>query len=117
VGPGPLGLKAVVTRRRWDVILILNNIHYYQVEKAQFKNAALNRTLSPLQLMYMSRRLYNEIGIQEEIERMLDLLWEFNKDIQNFVFPEVELYKWDFKYGIDSWKKLLEMRRLFKKYQ
>jgi hypothetical protein len=57
----------------------------------------------------MSRRLYKEIGIREEIERMLDLLWEFNNDIQNFVFPEVELYKWDFKYGVDSWKKLLEI--------
>src|SRR5918995_3220973 len=87
----------------------LNNIHYCQIGKAQFNNAALNRALSPLQLMYMSRRLYKEIGIREEIERMLDLLWEFNNDIQNFVFPEVELYKWDFKYGVDSWKKLLEI--------
>ena len=41
---------------------------------------------------------------------MLDLLRKFNEDIPQFLFPEIELYKWDFKYnGDDNWRKLLEI--------
>jgi hypothetical protein len=40
---------------------------------------------------------------------MYDLLWEFNKDILKFLLPEIELYKLDFKYEIDDWRKLLEI--------
>ena len=71
---------------------------------------AANRILSPLQLMYASRKIYTEIGLKKEVEEMLDLLWKFNEDIQKFLFPEIELYKWDFKYnGDDNWRKLLEI--------
>ncbi|MGB7639507.1 MAG: hypothetical protein WBL88_18245 [Nitrososphaeraceae archaeon] len=60
--------------------------------------------------MYASRKIYTEIGMKKEIEEMLDLLWKFNKDIQKVLFPEVELYKWDFKYNVDdNWRKLLEI--------
>lgn len=32
------------------------------------------------------------------------------RDILKFLFPEIELYKWDFKYnGDDNWRKLLEI--------
>jgi hypothetical protein len=87
----------------------LNNIQYHQIENAQFDNEAVNRVLSPLQLVYISRRIHKEIGIQEEIDKMLDSLWVFNKDIQNLLFPEIELYKWDFKPSVDSWKKIYEI--------
>ena len=40
---------------------------------------------------------------------MYDLLWEFNKDILKFLLPEIELYKLDFKYEIDDWRKLLKI--------
>ena len=47
--------------------------------------------------------------MEKEIEGMLDSLREFNKDIENFLFPEIQLYKWDFKYGVDDLRKLLEI--------
>jgi hypothetical protein len=38
---------------------------------------------------------------------MLDLLRKFNEDIPQFLFPEIELYKWDFKYNVDdNWRKI-----------
>jgi hypothetical protein len=40
--------------------------------------------------------------MKKEVEEMLDLLWKFNKDIQKFLFPVIELYEWDFKYNVDG---------------
>lgn len=87
----------------------LNYIRYKDIANSQFDNEALIHALSSVQLMYMSRRLYEEIGIQEEIADMLNSLWEFNKDIQDFIFPEMKLYKWNSKYDISNWKNLLEV--------
>jgi hypothetical protein len=47
--------------------------------------------------------------MQKEIEEVLESLWKFTNDIQKFLFPEIELYKWDFEYGVDDWKKILEI--------
>ncbi len=55
------------------------------------------------------RKRYKEVGMGEEIEGILDSLWEFNKNIQNLFFPEIELYKWDFKYGVEDWRKIIEI--------
>ena len=41
-----------------------------------------------------SRKIYKNIGMEKEIEEMLDLIWKFNEDIQKFLFPEIEFYEW-----------------------
>jgi steroid 5-alpha reductase family enzyme len=41
-------------------------------------------------------------------EIQFDLLWEF-KDILKFLFPEIELYKWEFNYELDNWRRLFEI--------
>ncbi len=59
--------------------------------------------------MFAIRLVYKEIGMKEEVEALLDSLWIFTKDVQKFLFPEIELYKWNFKYNIDDWRKILEI--------
>lgn len=49
------------------------------------------------------------MGLEKQTEEIFDLLWHFNQDILKFLFPEIEFYKWDFKYGADNWRKLLEI--------
>jgi hypothetical protein len=92
-----------------DYVKYLNQIRYGNCERVMIDSAAVNRILSPLQLTYASRKIYTEIGMKKEVEEMLDLLWKFNQDIQKFLFPEIELYKWDFKYNVDNWRKILEI--------
>jgi DNA-binding MarR family transcriptional regulator len=87
----------------------LNSIRRRDIERAKLKNAILSRALSVLQLMYGSKKVYKAIGMEEEVEQILDLVWKFNDDIQKFLFPEIEHYKWDFKHNIDDWRKLLEI--------
>jgi hypothetical protein len=59
--------------------------------------------------IYAIRRISLEMGLGKQTEEISDLLWEFNRDILKFLFPEIELYKWDFKYGVDNWRTLLEI--------
>jgi predicted transcriptional regulator len=87
----------------------LSNIQSGHLERIQFGGAAANRALSPIQLMYVSRSLYKEIGIQEEVEALFDSLWIFNKDVRKLLFPEIELYKWGFRCEVDDWRNLLEI--------
>jgi hypothetical protein len=47
--------------------------------------------------------------MEKEIDKMLDLLWEFSEDIHIFLFPEIKLYKWDSKYNIRSWRNLRDL--------
>lgn len=49
------------------------------------------------------------MGLEKQTEEIFDLLWEFNQDILKSLFPEIDFYKWDFKYGVDSWRRLLEI--------
>ncbi len=92
-----------------DYLSYLRNIHHGHLERIQFDGIAVNRVLSPIQLMFAIRLVYKEIGMQEEVEALLDSLWIFTKDVQKFLFPEIELYKWNFKYNIDDWRKILEI--------
>ena len=82
----------------------LNSIRLRDIE---LTNAILSRALSVLQLMYASKKIYKDIGMEKEIEQILDLIWKFNEDIQKFLFPEIEYYKWHFKHNVDNWRKLL----------
>jgi ribosomal protein L17 len=57
-----------------DYVKYLKSIHHSHPEVVQFDNSAVNRVYLPLQLMYASRNVYKEIGMEKEIEEMFDLL-------------------------------------------
>lgn len=43
----------------------------------------------------------------------MDSLWEVNKEIQAYAYPEPRLYGWkgEFEYYKDDWRKLLELTK------
>jgi hypothetical protein len=86
----------------------LNSIRRRDIKKAKLHHALLSYSLSVLQLMYGSNKVYKNIGMQKEIEQILDLIWKFNEDIQKFLFPEIEHYR-EFKHNVDDWRKLLKI--------
>lgn len=59
--------------------------------------------------MYASRKMSFKIGLEKQTDELFDLLWEFNKDILKFLFPEIELYKWECNYELDNWRRLFEI--------
>jgi hypothetical protein len=92
-----------------DYAKYLKNIRRDDIERTQVKEAAFTRNLSPLQLMYASRKVYKQIHLENQIDEMLELLWKFDKDIRKFLFPEIEFYKWESKYNVHDWRNLLEI--------
>jgi len=49
-------------------------------------------------------------GLTKEIEPVLDSLWNINKEIQGYAYPEPRLFSWQgFEYGKDDWRKLLSV--------
>jgi hypothetical protein len=53
-----------------------------------------------------------KFGLTGEMEPVLDALWNINKEVQEYAYPEPRLFFWDeFKYGKDNWRKLLELTK------
>jgi hypothetical protein len=53
-----------------------------------------------------------KFGLTKEMEPVLDALWNINREIQEYAYPEPRLYFWEgegFEYGKDDWRKLLEV--------
>jgi hypothetical protein len=51
-----------------------------------------------------------KFGLENEINGVLDDLWDINKDVQQYAYPEPRLFFWDgFEYGKDGWRKLMEV--------
>jgi hypothetical protein len=73
------------------------------------QSAISGKGLSLLMSMYASRKMSFKIGLEKQTDELFDLLWEFNKDILKFLFPEIELYKWECNYELDNWRRLFEI--------
>jgi hypothetical protein len=56
-----------------------------------------------------------ELGIEKEIEPVIDALWKIIGDLQPYVYPEPRTYGWPFKYGEDDWRKLVNLLRKHRK--
>ena len=46
------------------------------------------------------------------MDPVLDSLWEINKEIQGYAYPEPRLFSWkEFEYYKDDWRKLLALTK------
>jgi hypothetical protein len=51
-----------------------------------------------------------KLDMENEITDVIDALWNINKEIQVERYPEPRFYGWDFKYGKDDWRKLVQLQ-------
>jgi hypothetical protein len=79
-----------------------NNYPKYNLETMPLHYAVAGKTFSLLMAMYACRRISIRMGLEKQTDEIFDLLWQFNQDILKFLFPEIEFYKWKFKYGVDN---------------
>ena len=52
-----------------------------------------------------------KFGLTKEMEPVLDSLWNINREIQAYAYPEPRLFSWPFEDGKDDWRKLLELTK------
>jgi|SRR5215208_7756511 len=60
----------------------------------------------PLLLQFQA--IYEEVGMKQEIDAVIDSLWNIDKEIRHLAYKERETLGLDFKEG-DDWRKLLTL--------
>jgi hypothetical protein len=63
--------------------------------------------------MIENMETFSRFGLQTEIERVSDSLWNIYRDYKRHSFPEPYLYGWNFNYENDDWRKLMNIQKKF----
>lgn len=120
-------LKWPQTVKRADIIKKLYSILFSKISDMQFR---MSKILSSTKAgdfyrvtqLSVYRRIYATSNFQRhfdefksaginEIEPLLDSIWKIYRDFRQISFPEPAIYKWDFNYEKDDWKKILDLQR------
>jgi hypothetical protein len=75
--------------------------------------AHISERLGGISSLNTYQERFKKVGMQKEVEAVIDSLWNIDKPIQNLIYREPEAFKFNFNYGFDDWRKLLE---LYKEY-
>jgi hypothetical protein len=59
--------------------------------------------------LYTYKERFKKVGMQKEVEAVIDSLWNIDKPIHELIYQEPEIFKFNFDYGSDDWRKLLEL--------
>jgi hypothetical protein len=59
----------------------------------------------PSPVMY--HLICKESGLKKEYEKVLDILWRINKDVQHIMFSKLMKYDHSFNFGEDHWEDLI----------
>jgi hypothetical protein len=74
---------------------------------------------SVLRRIYASENMKNhyenfsQLNMKNEISSVLDCMWKMNSGLKQFAYPEPLIYKWNFNYDVDDWKKLLILQKKY----
>lgn len=83
-----------------DLDLLIGNYH---LSDHVFKR------LGGVDTIYSYQEKFKKIGMQKEIEAVIDSLWDIDKEIQQLAYKEPQIYGFNFKYISDGWRTLLEL--------
>lgn len=115
------------TVKKEDIIKKLYSIVISKISDIQFRMSEILSSFKAgnfylVTQLSVYQRIYGTANFQRhlddfkhadisEIEPLLNSIWKINKDLLSNSCPEPALYKWDFDYKKDSWKKLLDLQR------
>jgi hypothetical protein len=75
-----------------------------------FRDVYLVRRLQGTEYLKSFVSKSEKFRLEKEMEPVLDALWNINRQIQKYAYPEPRLFFWEgFEYGKDDWRKLLEV--------
>jgi hypothetical protein len=99
------------------------DMQIYLFETLKSTNIGSHGDMSDIIIPYFETRLnmtsrlnsymdvYARFDMQKEIEMLIDSLWEIQGGLRPRIYPEPRLYGWDYKYGVDDWRKLLKLQK------
>ena len=69
----------------------------------------ISERLGGVSSLYTYQEIYKKVGMQKEVEAVIDSLWNIDKPMQKLIYNEPEIFKFNFDYGPNDWRKLLEL--------
>jgi hypothetical protein len=102
--------------------IVISKISYIQFRMSEILSSVKAGNFYLVTQLSVYQRIYGTANLQRhlddfkdaeicEIEPLLDSIWKINKDLLPDSCPEPALYKWDFDYKKDNWKKLLDLQK------
>jgi hypothetical protein len=99
-----------------------NNIDYLHTFRRDYKLKDIlkaryyNKEIYSPSLLYVNEileylNICSAFGLKKEIEEVIDSLWKINKDIQKFIYIEPIIFNWNYNFGIDDWRKLVQYQK------
>jgi hypothetical protein len=105
-------LNSIVFNKITDMRKVLNqalrSFHSGQFN-SDFVNYAMANAYATRTLLKYHRTFKNS-GFEDESKPLMDSIWGLYEEIKDWVFPEPSMYRWDFNYNKDGWKKFLEIQ-------
>ena len=97
-----------ITDMRQVLYQALSSFH-----SGQFNSDFVNYTMANTYATKVFSQYYKTFknsGLEEEGEPLMDSMWSIYEEIKDWAFPEPSMYRWDFDYAKDGWKKFLEIQ-------
>lgn len=78
---------------------------------ASFAEISFQRKIYSTENLVRHFESFVNCDMENEIKDNLDSMWNINNDFKQLAYPEPVLYGWKFDYGVDGWKKLIELQK------
>jgi hypothetical protein len=116
VWPNRIKDKDVLRRLVAIIFVRITNLILYHIPKVRVEDIDYHRELYMILKLHGTGRLRDfftfaeKFGLEKEVDPVLDDIWNINKEVQRYAYPEPYLWSWgEFKYGKDGWRKLLKL--------
>jgi hypothetical protein len=103
--------------------IVFTKISDIQLRLFQVFSSTLAGNFNPPLIQSVLRRIYatenlkehyknfNRANMKNEISSVLDCMWKMNNGLKKFAYPEPLIYKWNYNYDVDNWRKLLILQK------
>jgi hypothetical protein len=103
--------------------IVFTRISNIQLYIYQIFGSTLAGNFNPPLLQSALRRIYSteymkehyekfrRLNMESEISAVIDCMWKMNSECKFAAYPEPMLYKWNFNYENDDWRKLLILQK------
>lgn len=71
-----------------------------------------NNLNTPIDKIIIFYAICQKNGLKTEYEKVLDIIWKINKDVQHIMYGKLMEYEHEFKFGKDHWLELIKYHLL-----
>ena len=100
-------INLMISERISPIEKITNSNTTIEYHEFEYFNISVESLFS--KVIHLLKFCKDDIELRRKLENVLDKLWLINADVQKYMHPEPLKYQLDYKYGIDDWRKYIEI--------